>query len=103
MFIETLDDMLDKQSHLESNLTVSRYVRANLQLTRTDFKSLRMIASKKILTGDVSPEKLMACTANSLSTSDSLKVGKLPINNLQLLPQSNSAEQSQQLQGSPSR
>jgi hypothetical protein len=51
MFIETLDDMIDKQSHLESNLTISRYIKANLQLSRTDFKSLRMITSKKKLLG----------------------------------------------------
>jgi hypothetical protein len=74
MFIETLDQILRRQNPIESNLTITR-----LQLTRSEFKSLKMIQSKKKILADKSPERndLMACTTNSLSTSDSVKFTRI--------------------------
>ncbi len=55
MFIETLDDMLNKQSDLESNLAITRYMKANLQLTKPEFKSTKLSHTKKRQASDKTP------------------------------------------------
>jgi hypothetical protein len=49
MFIETLDDVLNKQNSLENNIKVTRYMHANFHATRSEFKSMKNIQNKKRL------------------------------------------------------